>query len=57
MARLAAFFILVSQVILLALVFDFSGRTAILFSFVGHPAVVAGLGLTAWIVLARRSSH
>ena len=54
MVRSAALLILVSQAILLALVFDFSGYTAILFSFVGHPAVVAGLGLTAFLIWSGR---
>jgi hypothetical protein len=53
--RIAALMIFLSQAILLALALDFSGRTAILFSFVGHPMVVVGLGLTGYIILSRRS--
>ena len=52
--RTAAFFILVSQLVLLALVLGFSGSTSILFFFVGHPVLLVGLALTAFIVLSRR---
>jgi H+/gluconate symporter-like permease len=51
--RLAAFLILVSQAIAFILAMNFTGRTAILFSFVGHPFAVAGLALTAYITLLR----
>ena len=57
LVRIAALFIFLSQVILMALALNFSGRTAILFSFVGHPMVVLGLGLTAFIILSRRTSE
>ena len=54
LVRSAALLILISQAILLVLVFDFSGYTATLFSFAGHPAVIAGLGLTAFILWSGR---
>jgi hypothetical protein len=55
LVRSAALLILISQAILLVLVFDFSGYTSILFSFAGHPALIAGLGLTAFIVWSGRN--
>jgi hypothetical protein len=55
LVRSAALLILLSQVILLGIVFDFSGYTAVLFSFAGHPALIAGLGLTAFIVWSGRN--
>lgn len=57
MVRLAAFLVLLSQIILMTLVLDFSGHTAILFSFVGHPLVIAGLGLTGFLVVTRGSNN
>lgn len=51
--RVAAVLILLSQVILLVLVLEMKGTTAILFSFVGHPLLAAGLAL-ALMRLARR---
>jgi hypothetical protein len=48
MIRLAALFLLVSQVILLLLVHEPSGPVAILFTFVGTPLLGLGLLLLAY---------
>ena len=53
--RLSALFVLVSQALLLLLVFDTSGRTAIAFSFLGHPAMALGVALGAWALFADRT--
>jgi len=55
MARFSALFVLVSQGILIALILDTSGQTAILFSFLGHPAMAAGVLFGIW-ALARQGS-
>lgn len=60
MIRLAALLLLASQLILLLLVYQPSGPTAILFSFVGTPLL--GLGLILLAVAAfrerrRKSPH
>jgi len=52
--RLAAVLILASQAVLLTLAFDTTGAHAILFSFVGHPLLAAGLGLAVWSGWRRR---
>jgi len=53
MIRLAALLLLVAQAILLLLVFQPSGPTAILFSFVGTPLL--GLGLILLAVAGMRA--
>lgn len=53
MARLAALCIFLAMAILLRVTFRMDGQSAILFSFVGHPMLVVGLGL-AVVALARR---
>jgi hypothetical protein len=53
--RIAAVLILLSQLVLLAVAFDTTGANAILFSFVGHPLLAAGLGLAGWSLWKPRS--
>lgn len=53
MARLAAVLIFFSQVLLLFLVFEPTGETAILFEFVGTPLLAVGVVL-AFVALMRR---
>ena len=54
MGRLAALLILASQLILLWVVFEPSGRSAIAFSFVGHPLLGVGLALLGlWALITR----
>jgi hypothetical protein len=59
MGRIAALLILVSQLILLWVVFDTTGPTSIWFTFVGHPLVAAGVALGAWVLTRRllREAH
>jgi hypothetical protein len=54
MIRLAALLLLVSQLILLLLVYQPSGSTAILFSFVGTPLLGLGLILLALAAFRER---
>ena len=53
MGRVAALLILASQLLLLAVALAPSGTTAIWFSFVGHPLLVAGCGLGLWALALR----
>lgn len=55
--RLSALFVLVSQALLLLLVYDTSGTTAIAFSFVGHPAMALGVALGIWALIAHRAAR
>ena len=55
MGRLAALLVIASQLILLWMLLDLNGRTAILFSFVGHPLVAVGVVLGAVALLRRRA--
>jgi LPXTG-motif cell wall-anchored protein len=57
MTRLAALLILLSQLLLLWLALDTTGTTAIAFSFVGAPALTAGLALAAWSLYRRRQAE
>ena len=56
MARVAALLLIASQLILLWVSVDLTGRTATLFTFVGHPLVVIGFALAA-IALTRRKAR
>jgi hypothetical protein len=53
MARIAAAMVIASQLILIWVAMWPSGRSAIYFTFVGHPLVVAGCALGA-VALTRR---
>ena len=53
--RAAAAFILVSQAILLWLVFDLTGHTAIAYSFAGHP--ILGIGLVLTFIAVWQTDH
>ena len=53
MVLVAALLFLISQILLLLVVFDPTRPPSIWFSFVGHPMVGAGVVLGFW-VLARR---
>lgn len=53
MRPLAALLILLSQLLLLWVTFDPTGRSASYFSMVGHPLLAVGCGL-GLIALARR---
>jgi hypothetical protein len=44
-SRLAALLILASQLLLLAVVHDPTGQTAIGFAFLGHPLLAVGIAL------------
>ena len=55
MARVAALLVIASQLILLWLLFDLSGTTAIVFTFVGHPLVGLGVLLGLWALLRRKA--
>ena len=59
MGRLAALLILVSQILLLRVVFDPTGPTSIWFSFAGHPLVAVGVALGIWALTRRlmRETH
>jgi hypothetical protein len=54
MIRLAALLLLASQLILLLLVYEPSGRTATLFTFVGTPLLGLGLILLALAAFRER---
>ncbi len=54
MARLAALLVIASQLILLWLLLDLRGATAILFTFVGHPLVALGVALGAVALIRRK---
>jgi hypothetical protein len=56
MGRVAALLILISQILLLRVVFNPTGPPSIWFSFVGHPMLGAGVVLGLW-VLTRRLMH
>ena len=53
MGRLAALLILVSQILLLRVVFDPTGPPSIWFSFAGHPLVAVGVALGIWVLMRR----
>lgn len=53
MARFAALLILVSQLLLLRIVFDTTGPPSTWFTFVGHPLVAAGAVLGIWALTRR----
>lgn len=53
MARIAALLVIGSQLILIWVSLAPSGRSAIYFTFVGHPLVVVGCGLGV-VALTRR---
>jgi len=55
-ARIAALLVFVSMVILLRVTFEMTGNNAIVFFFIGHPLLLAGL-LVAVFALARRLSR
>jgi hypothetical protein len=55
MIRFAALLLLVSQAILLWLLYQPTGPSAILFSFVGTPLL--GIGLLLLLVVALRERH
>ena len=59
MARFAALLILVSQLLLLRIVFDTTGPPSTWFTFVGHPLVAAGAVLGIWALTRRliREAH
>jgi len=52
-ARLAAVLVLISQLILVWIALDVHGRSAIWFTFVGHPLLAVGLVLGLWAMLRR----
>ena len=54
MLRAAAALILISQLLLLALLSDTTGSRAIAFSFLGHPALAAGVVLAVVALLRGR---
>jgi hypothetical protein len=53
MGRVAALLILMSQILLLWIVFDPTGPPSIWFSFVGHPILGAGVVLGIWVLTRR----
>ncbi len=53
MGRIAALLILVSQLLLLWVVFDPAGPPSIWFTFVGHPLTAAGVVLGIWALTRR----
>ena len=59
MGRLAALFVLLSQLLLLEVVLLPSGPSSIWFMFVGHPLVFAGVALGVWTLTRRllREAH
>jgi hypothetical protein len=59
MARFAALLILVSQLLLLRIVFDTTGPPSTWFTFVGHPLVAVGAVLGIWALTRRliREAH
>ena len=54
LSRVAAFLIIVSQLILLSLLAETNGGTAILFSFVGTPMLGLGLLLALFVIIRRK---
>jgi hypothetical protein len=52
-ARIAAAMVIASQLILAWVALAPSGRSAIYFTFVGHPLVVVGCGLGAFALTRR----
>ena len=56
MGRLAALLIVLSQLLLLWVVFDTTGQTSIWFTFVGHPLVAVGVALGIWVLTRRLMS-
>jgi hypothetical protein len=59
MGRVAALLILISQILLLWVVFNPTGPPSIWFSFVGHPMLGAGVVLGLWVLTRRlmREAH
>jgi hypothetical protein len=55
MARVAALLVIASQLILLWMVVAPSGRSAIAFSFVGHPLVALGVVLGTLALWRRKA--
>ena len=53
MGRVAAMLILLSQLLLLWVVFAPSGATSIWFMFVGHPLAAGGVALGIWALTRR----
>ena len=53
MGRVAALLILISQILLLRVVFNPTGPPSIWFSFVGHPMLGAGVVLGLWVLTRR----
>jgi hypothetical protein len=53
MGRVAALLILISQILLLRVVFDPTGPPSIWFSFVGHPMLGVGVVLGLWVITRR----
>ena len=53
MARIAALLVIASQLLLVWMVLAPTGHSAIYFSFVGHPLLLAGIVL-AFVALRRR---
>ena len=53
MGRIAALLILVSQLLLLWVVFDPAGPPSIWFTFVGHPLTAVGVVLGIWALTRR----
>ncbi len=53
MGRAAALLVLVSQLLLLWVVFDTTGPTSIWFTFLGHPLVAMGVVLGIWALTRR----
>jgi hypothetical protein len=55
-ARIAALLVIASQLILLWVALAPSGKTSILFMFVGHPLVIVG-GALGIVALTRRKAR
>ncbi len=53
MGRVAALLILVSQLLLLRVVFDTTGPPSTWFTFVGHPRTALGVVLGVWALTSR----
>jgi hypothetical protein len=53
MARVAALLVIVSQLLLIWVALEPTGRSAIVFTFVGHPILIVGFVL-AFVALTRR---
>jgi hypothetical protein len=53
MARVAAVLVIVSQLLLIWVALAPTGRSAIYFTFVGHPILIVGFAL-AFVALTRR---